>query len=98
MQTIIYSSNPDEPYRVELDAPPSAGPTGLDHVPQAIALTIAGVAAELALGYVERRFLQGRPVASNHARRVRNGALSTLTGAFVVLAEQSFAPRAGQWR
>jgi hypothetical protein len=85
---------------VETDAPPANTNTtaGLDHVSQAIALTVAGAAAELALGYVERRFLRGRPVASGHARRVRNGALSVLTGAIVVLAEQNFAARAGQWR
>jgi hypothetical protein len=58
-----------------------------------MALTVATLTAEAALGYVERRFLGGRPAGSAHARRWRNGALSTLTGAAILLAEQSFVTR-----
>ncbi len=90
-QTIIYSADADAPYRVEMEesAPPGSDPVG--HIGRAVALTAASVAAEVALGYAERRFLRGRPVASGHARRIRNGALTTLTGAALVLAEQVFA-------
>ena len=91
-QTIIYSTDADAPYSVEWDerpVRPRFGPMG--HVGRAAALTAATVAAEVALGYVERRFLRGQPVASPHARRLRNGALTTLTGAALVLAEQVLA-------
>ncbi len=91
-QTIIYAADADAPYRVEMEA--RVAPPGLDsvgHIGRAVALTAATVAAEVALGYAERRFLRGRPVASAHARRLRNGALTTLTGAALVLAEQALA-------
>ena len=90
-QTIIYSADADAPYRVEMEesAPPGFNPVG--HIGRAVALTAASVAAEAALGYAERRFLGGRPVASAHARRLRNNALTTLTGVALVLAEQVLA-------
>lgn len=98
-QTIIYSADADAPYRVETAeraAPLSFNPMG--HIGRAAALTAASVAAEAALSYMERRFLRGQPVASAHARRLRNGALTTLTGAALVLAEQAFGGYAGRPR
>jgi hypothetical protein len=88
-QTIIYSSDADAPYWVETTE--RVAPADLSHIGRAAALTAASVAAEVAFGYVERRFLRGQPVASAHARRLRHGALTTLTGAALMLAEQAFA-------
>lgn len=95
-QTIVYSADAGAPYWVETEE--RAAPTDLTHIGRAATLMAATVAAEVALGYVERRFLRGQPVASAHARRLRNGALTTLTGAALVLAEQAFGGYAGRPR
>ena len=90
-QTIVYAQDADAPYWVETEAPPSATNRGANSVGRAMALTAATLTAEAALGYVERRFLGGRPVASAHARRRRNGAVSALAGAAILLVEQTLA-------
>lgn len=99
-QTIVYAQDADAPYWVEMEAPPAATDLNLSSVGRAAALTAATLTAEAALGYVERRFLGGRPLGSTHARRWRNGAVSALTGAAILLAEQTLAGRdaANHWR
>jgi len=98
-QTIVYGQDADAPYWVITEAPPPATDRGANSVGRAMALTAATLTAEVALGYVERRFLGGRPVGSAQARRWRNGAVSALTGAAMLFAEQTFAGRdpAGFW-
>ena len=90
-QTIVFTQDADAPYSVVTEAPPVATGGGRNSVGRAMALTAATLTAEVALGYVERRFLGGRPVGSAHARRWRNGAVSALTGAAILLVEQTLA-------
>ncbi len=90
-QTIVYSQDADAPFWLETDTPPAATDLNLSSVGRAVALTAATLTAEVALSYVERRFLGGRPVGSAHARRWRDGAVSALTGAAILLAEQTLA-------
>lgn len=91
VQTIVISQDAGAPYEVEVDHRDAA--PDLNRVSRAVVMTAATLTAEVALGYLERHFLGGRPVGSAHARRLRNGALSTLTGAAVLLAEQTFVAR-----
>lgn len=95
-QTIIISADDSEPYRVET----SARHVQATELAQVVALGAAAVAAELALVYLERRFLRGRPhgsgpLSSDHMRQVRSGAISSLAGAALLFAEQSFG---GAWQ
>ena len=97
VHTIIFSQDENEPYHVETtERPPWPNmQPAQEHVRQAVTVGAAAVAAELALAYVERRFLSGRSLGSVRMRQVRNGALRTLAGAAMLIAEQSLAVWSG---
>ncbi len=93
-QTVVISPDENEPYRVETDAHATA-PVHDVLIGRALAATTAALAAELVFVYAERRFLGGRRIGSEQMRQLRQGALTTLTGAALLFAEQRFAGRPG---
>lgn len=85
-QTIVYGQDADAPYWIEMEARPAAAN-------QPLGRAVAVFAAEVALGYMERRIWPGHP-SDAAPRSARGRAWIALAGAAVLLAEQALAVRA----